>query len=113
MQNIGGIVVKKEINYLVDMYRDSYYPDFLVDKVKETIKAVVHFLETETYTTESVQQKLDEMTDKINDLTEEFYAHDSDIETVARESIADTVFLLLEAYQVNIDLEEAIRNRDW
>lgn len=105
--------MKKEINYLVDMYRDSYFPDFLVDKVKETIKVVVHFLETETYTNESVQQKLDEMTDKINDLTEEFYAQGSEIETVARESIADTVFLVLKAYQIDIDIEEAIRNRDW
>ncbi|MFJ7736335.1 DUF5713 family protein [Lysinibacillus sp. NPDC097287] len=105
--------MKKEINYLVDMYRDAYYPDFLVDKVKEAIKAVEHFLETETYTTESVQYKLDAMTEKINDLTEEFYAHDSEIETVARESIADTVFLVLEAYKIDIDIEEAIRNRDW
>ncbi|MFJ7951755.1 DUF5713 family protein [Lysinibacillus sp. NPDC096418] len=107
------MALKKEINYLIDMYRDSYYPDFLVDKVKEAIKVVVYFLENETYTIESVQLKLDEMTDKINDLSEEFYAHDSEIETVARESIADTVFLVLEAYQINIDIEEAIRNRDW
>lgn len=107
------MALKKEINYLIDMYRDSYYPDFLVDKIKEAIKVVVYFLENETYTIESVQLKLDEMTDKINDLSEEFYAHDSEIETVARESIADTVYLVLKAYQVDIDIEEAIRNRDW
>ncbi|ATP42458.1 hypothetical protein CSE16_13985 [Solibacillus sp. R5-41] len=95
------------------MYRDSYFPDFLVDKVKATIEGVAHFLETETYTNETVQLKLDEMTDEINNLAEVFDEHGSEIETVARESIADTVFLMLKAYQIDIDIEEAIRNRDW
>lgn len=105
--------MKEEINYLVDMYRDSYFPDFLVDKVKATIEVVAHYLENEAYTKDSVQQKLDEMTDNINELAEEFEDNDSEIETVARESIADSVFLVLKAYNIEIDIEEAIRNRDW
>lgn len=28
------------------MYRDGYFPDFLVDKVKDRILDAVHFLET-------------------------------------------------------------------
>ncbi|MGE7023309.1 DUF5713 family protein [Solibacillus cecembensis] len=103
----------KDINYLVDMYRDSYFPDFLVDKIKATIEGVAHFLETENHTNETVQLKLDEMTHRINDLAEEFEENGSEIETVARESIADTVYLMLNAYQIEIDIEEAIRNRHW
>ncbi|QDQ03483.1 hypothetical protein FOH38_20290 [Lysinibacillus fusiformis] len=95
------------------MYRDSYFPDFLVDKVKATIEVVAKYLENEAYTKETVQQKLDEMTDKLNELAEEFEENGSEIETVARESIADTVFLVLKAYKIDIDIEEAIRNRDW
>ncbi|EON70496.1 DUF5713 family protein [Lysinibacillus sphaericus] len=105
--------MKIEINYLVDMYRDSYFPDFLVDKVKATIEGVANYLENEAYTKDTVQQKLDEMTDQLNELAEEFEENDSQIETVARESIADTVFLVLKAYHIDIDIEEAIRNRDW
>ncbi|WP_107923766.1 DUF5713 family protein [Lysinibacillus parviboronicapiens] len=103
----------KEMNYLVDMYRDLYFPDFLVDKMKATIEVFAHYLEHGAYTEETVQQKLDEMTDKLNELAEEFEENGSQIETVARESIADTVFLVLKAYNIDIDIEEAIRNRDW
>ncbi|MDR1664930.1 MAG: DUF5713 family protein, partial [Clostridiales bacterium] len=32
--------------YVVDMYQDNYYPDFLVDKVKASLIQIVDFLET-------------------------------------------------------------------
>ena len=31
---------------LDSMYRDGYFPDFLVDKVKELVENVITFLET-------------------------------------------------------------------
>jgi hypothetical protein len=31
----------KETDYLEDMYRDSYFPNFLVDKIKGYLKEVV------------------------------------------------------------------------
>ncbi len=74
---------------LDEMYQDDYYPTFLVDKVK------------------------DELQNGINDLQEEFDEHDSEIETVARECIAATVAYILEWFNIPIDTEEAIRERDW
>ena len=94
--------------YLEDMYNDDYYPKFLVDKVKSCIAEVVEFLEKEEY-----QEKLDEMTEKINDLQEEFDENDSEIETVARDSIGVTVEKILNYFEIDIDIEEAIRERDW
>ena len=100
--------------YLKDMYNDDYYPRFLVDKVKDCIVEVVEFLEKEEYEDlEEVQEKLDEMTEKINDLQEEFYENDSEIETVARDSIGVTVEKILNYFEIDIDIEEAIRERDW
>lgn len=100
-------------NYLKDMYNDSYYPVFLVDKVKEQILIVVRFLESGSHSNEVIQGKLDEMTIAINDLQEEFDEHDSEIETVARDSIGTTVEAILYAFKVDIDTETAIRERDW
>ena len=100
--------------YLEDMYNDDYYPRFLVDKVKDCIVEVVEFLEKEEYKDlEEVQEKLDEMTEKINDLQEEFDENDSEIETVARESIGATVAYILDWFNISIDIEEAIREREW
>ena len=38
---------------------------------------------------------------------------DSEIETVARDCIGDTVAYILEWFGIPIDIEEAIRERDW
>ena len=49
----------------------------------------------------------------INDLQEEFDENDSEIETVARDCIGVTVAYILEWFGIPIDIEEAIRERDW
>lgn len=74
---------------------------------------MVHFLESGSHSNEVIQGKLDEMTIAINDLQEEFNEHDSEIETVARDSIGTTVEAILYAFKVDIDTETAIRERDW
>ena len=72
-------------------------------------------LEKEEYEDlERSPRKLDEMTaEKINDLQEEFDKNDSEIETVARDSIGVTVEEILDYFGIDIDIEEAIRERDW
>jgi len=98
---------------LDDMYKDGYFPDFLVNKVKEQILKVVKFIEEDNHTKEEIQEKLDEMTLAINDLEEEFADNDSEIETVARDSIGTTVDYILKWFEIDIDVEEAIREREW
>uniref|UniRef100_UPI003571213F DUF5713 family protein n=1 Tax=Paenibacillus marchantiophytorum TaxID=1619310 RepID=UPI003571213F len=99
--------------YLKDMYNDGYFPNFLVDKVKAELVKVVRFLEQGNQDIEEVQSKLDFAIQAINDLAEEFDENDSEIETVARESIAQTVEDMLAFFGIEIDTEVAIRERDW
>lgn len=98
---------------LDEMYRDDYYPSFLVDKVKDELQKVIDLLESGETDVETVQEKLDEAVCGINDLQDEFDENDSEIETVARECIAETVAYILKWFEINIDIEEAIRERDW
>lgn len=104
-----------DTNYklLDEMYRDEYYPDFLVDKVSSELQKVIDLLETGETDTETIQAKLDEAVCAINDLQEEFDENDSEIETVARDCIGVTVGYILEWFGISIDIEEAIRERDW
>lgn len=99
--------------YLADMYQDGYFPDFLVDKLKELMLELVAYLETEDKNVEQIQSKLDEIILKTNDLEQEFEENDSELETVARESIAQTVEDILAYYDIPIETEEAIREREW
>ena len=98
---------------LAEMYRDEYFPSFLVDKVKELIQNVIDFLETGERDTEKVQGKFDEMTLAINALEEEFEENDSELETGARESIGETVQYILKWFDLDFDVEDAIREREW
>ena len=102
-----------EYRLLDDMYQDGYFPDDLGDKVRECIRQVIAFLETGERDLERIQQKFDEMTLAINDLQEEFEERDSELETVARDSIGETVGYILEWFELALDAEEAIRERDW
>lgn len=59
------------------------------------------------------KNKFDEITRAINDLQNEFEENDSEIETVARDSIGETAGYILDWFDIGIDAEEAIRERDW
>lgn len=98
---------------LEDMYEDDYYPAFLVDKVKDELQKVIDLLESGENDIEVIQETLDKAVLGINDLQEEFYENDSEIETVARDSIGITVDYILKWFDISIDIEEAIRERDW
>jgi len=89
--------------YLVDMYDQEYFPNFLVDKVKALIVDVVQYLESGEHSIDDIQSKFNEMTDGINDLQEEFWENDSDIETGARDSIGQTVDDIIKHFNIGID----------
>ncbi|MBR6770919.1 MAG: hypothetical protein IKM28_06725 [Lachnospiraceae bacterium] len=98
---------------LEDMVDDSYYPKFLVDKVKELIVPIISLLEKGERNKEIIQSELDKMTLAINDLQEEFEKNDSEIETVARDSIYSTIEYILEWFHIDINTETALGERDW
>ncbi len=102
-----------DYNLLEEMYKDGYFPDFLVDKVKENLQEVIVFLESGERDLEKIQQKFDEMTLAINDLQEEFEENDSEIETAARECIGEAVAYVLQWFDIDMDVEDAIGERDW
>jgi hypothetical protein len=85
----------------------------LVDKVKVLLVNVVEYLESGERSIGDIQLKFDEMTDSINELQADFYEDDSEIETAARDSIGETVEEILKHYNIHLDTEEAIRNREW
>lgn len=106
---------KFDENYVLleDMVNDDYYPKFLVDKVKDLIIPVIELLENGEENKTVIQKALDTMTLAINDLQEEFDEHDSELETVARDSIATTIGDILEYFDIDIDIETALAERDW
>ena len=106
---------KFDINYVLlnEMYQDDYYPNFLVDKIRNELQKVIDLLETGEKDINIIQEEMDEIICSINNLQDEFDENDSEIETVARDCIGETVGYILDYFDIPIDVEEAIRERDW
>lgn len=95
--------------YVPEMYRDSFYPDFLVDKVRSALKKVVEYLNTcDYYDDEEIQEAFDTAIAEINDLQREFDRNDSELETMARDSIHATVGRIIEHFELEMNADDAL-----
>ncbi len=101
-------------NFLYGMYTDNYFPKFLVDKVRLILIELCYNIENNSpKNLEELYALTHASTDKINDLQDEFYTNQSEIETFARESIAVDFEFISNSYGFKADIEELIANRDW
>jgi len=100
---------------LEGMYGDGYFPNKLVDKVRDVILQASRDIEAEKPATEDELYVITcRATEKINDLQDEFYENESEIETAARDDIAVTFAYVAKTYGFpDADLEELVATRDW
>lgn len=104
----------RNYSFLKDMYRDSYFPNFLVDKGKVILIELCIQIENENPKTLPELYKLTHVaTNKFNDLEGEFGENESEIETGARESIGGDFDFIAKSYGYDADVEELIATRNW
>ncbi|MBL0738740.1 hypothetical protein JI750_17725 [Flavobacterium sp. GN10] len=104
----------KKYIFLKDMYGDSYYPKFLVDKVKIILVDLCFEIEkTSPKNLDEFYKLTHSATIKINELQDDFYENNSEIETVARESIGQDFDIISKSYGFDSDTEEIIAPREW
>lgn len=101
--------------FLKEMDNDNYYPTHLVKKGQDLLKALCVKIEaTSPKNLSELYILTQETTDQFNELAEEFYEEESEIETVARECIAEDFGFIADEYGFeNADIEELIATRDW
>lgn len=105
----------KSYQFLTEMYDDDYFPDVLVDKCKQVLVSLCEEIEkNKPKDDESLFELTHAAVEKINELETEFEENDSELETAAREALAEDFGAILDAYGFqDVDLEDAIANRDW
>jgi len=91
----------------------SYYPQGPVADGQALLLELAARIERERPVGEAVYALTHATTEAFNDLQDAFYEAGSEIETVAREAIADDIDFVLKTYGYDVDLEEAISPRDW
>lgn len=97
--------------FLKGLHGDGYYPDHAVDRGKEILLRLCERIEAERPADLAALYVLTQAaTDEFNDLQDD----DFDIETVAREEIAEEFWFVANAYGfADADVEELIATRDW
>jgi hypothetical protein len=101
--------------FLQQMYSDSYFPDHVVDKGGAILLRLCERIEAEQPSSLDALYALTQAaTEEFNRLDAEFAAAGSEIETVAREVIAENFWFVASAYGfTDADVEKLIATRDW
>jgi hypothetical protein len=101
--------------FLRALYEDDYYPDHVVDRGRAILLALCARIEREQPVgLDALYALTHAATEEFNDLEAAFEAADSEIETVAREEIAEDFAFLARAYGFpDADVEELIATREW
>jgi hypothetical protein len=102
-------------HFLKAMYDDGYYPDHVVDLGRAVLLRLCERVEAERPADLPALYALTHAaTEEFNGLEAEFEAAGSEIETVAREEIAEAFWFVAQAYGFpDADVEELIAPREW
>jgi Family of unknown function (DUF5713) len=102
-------------SFLAGMYRDGYFPDHVVGKGEAILLRLCEQIEAEQPGDLPALYVLTEAaTEEFNALEAEFEVAGSEIETVAREVIAEDFWFVASAYGFpEADIEELVATRDW
>ncbi|MEU9860743.1 DUF5713 family protein [Streptomyces sp. NPDC047971] len=104
-----------EYAFLRALYEDGYYPDSVVDKGKAILQRLCERIEAEQPADLTALYALTEAaTEEFNALEADFLEAGSEIETVAREEIAENFWFVAHAYGfADADMEELVAAREW
>ncbi|MDX2528473.1 DUF5713 family protein [Streptomyces europaeiscabiei] len=101
--------------FLRQLYADAYYPDHVVDQGRAILLRLCDRIEADQPADlTSLYALTQAATEEFNVLQAEFEAAGSDIETVAREEIAEDFWFVASVYGfTDADVETLISTRDW
>lgn len=104
----------KNHDFLSGMLRDDYFPNHLVLEGVDILKNLCIEIEREKPGgLEDLYVLTHRATEKFNRLDQKLQENDSEIETMAREWIAEEFWLIAESYGFSADEEDLIAPRDW
>ena len=95
------------------MVTDSFFPKLIVKRGQRLLAALDARIAKERPPGKAVYKLTHQTTRSFNRLALVLWATGSELETVAREAIADDVEFILKKYGYDIDLEEALGPRTW
>ena len=97
---------------LEELYEDSFYPDFLIDKIKYLLEDFINFVEQKPKNMADVGDKIYDLIQNANSLQYEFLDNDSEYDNIARECLIRNLEYIIQWFHLTINLEEALAERE-
>lgn len=98
---------------LEELYEDSFYPDFLIDKIKYLLEDFINFVEQKPKNMADVGDKIYDLIQNANSLQYEFLDNDREYDNIAREYLIRNLEYIIQWFHLPINLEEALAEREW
>lgn len=98
---------------LEELYEDSFYPDFLIDKVKYLLEDFINYLEHNPKNNEEIGDKIYELIENAKALQFEFLDCDSEYDNIARDCLIRNIEYIIQWFHLPINLEEVLAQREW
>lgn len=113
-QGMLSNAIIREHEFLVSMSEDPYYPPHLVEQCRSILVQMCFAIECEGITEERHLYPITHhFTDELNALQDDFAREDIEMETGAREALAEEFMFIASAYGFDADVEEMIAPREW
>ena len=87
---------------LEELYEDSFYPDFLIDKIKYLLEDFINFVEQKPKNMADVGDKIYDLIQNANSLQYEFLDNDSEYDNIAREYLIRNLEYIIQWFHLPI-----------
>lgn len=98
---------------LEELYEDTYYPDFLVDRIKTYLLDFINYLETEPKILKEIEDKIYELVLNVQNLQYDFLDNHSELDTLARECLTRDLEYIIKWFKLPINIEAVLAEREW
>lgn len=98
---------------LEELYEDSFYPDFLIDKLKYLLEDFINYIEQQPINISNVGDKIYELIENALSLQYEFLDNDSEYDNLARECFIRNLEYIIQWFHLPLNLEEVLAEREW
>lgn len=98
---------------LEELYEDTYYPDFLVDKIKTLLIDFINYLETKPKNLAEVEDKIYDLVQNVQNLQYDFLDNHSELDPLARECLTRDLEYIIKWFKLPINIEKVLAEREW
>lgn len=98
---------------LEELYEDSFYPDFLIDKLKYLLEDFINYVEQHLINMADLGDKIYELIENALSLQYEFLDNDSEYDNLARECFVRNLEYIIQWFHLPLNLEEVLAEREW